>query len=53
MIITLLCIIFNETLNLDGLTVIKLWEWFNLHPFLFMLALSEIMAEFISSSKRS
>ena len=53
MFITLLCIIFSETLKFDGLTVIKLWEWFNLHPFLFMLALSEIIAEFISSSKRS
>lgn len=42
MLITLLCIIFASDLSFNGLTLPILFDWYCLHPFLFMLALSDI-----------
>lgn len=42
MFITLLCIMFSNSLNFDGLTLPILFQWFCNHPFLFMFAIGEI-----------
>lgn len=41
MIVTLLCILFSNNLNFDGLTLQTLFEWYCNHPILFMLAVCE------------
>lgn len=51
MIITLLCIIFSNSLSLNGLTLPVLFDWYCNHPFLFMLAVSETVSFFISTTK--
>jgi hypothetical protein len=42
MFIVLLCIAFSSTLNFQGLTLISLVTWFNIHPFLALMAISEL-----------
>lgn len=44
MIVTWLCILFSKTLALKGLTLYNLFEWYVNHPFLFMLAFSELFS---------
>lgn len=44
MLVVLLCIAFSSTLNFDGLTVSVLWQWFQGHPFLLMMALGEVFS---------
>ena len=44
MIVTLLCIFLSKTLALKGLTLYNLFEWYVNHPFLFMLAFSELVS---------
>lgn len=43
MIVTLLCVFLSKTLALKGLTLYNLFEWYVNHPFLFMLAFSELV----------
>lgn len=43
MIVTLLCIAFSQTLNFEGLTLSILFDWYCNHPFLFLLALGEML----------
>lgn len=43
MLITILCIIFSSKLTFSGLTLPILFDWYSYHPFLFMLALGEIV----------
>ena len=43
MLTVLLCILFSKTLSFQGLTVAILLSWFNLHPFLAMLAVGELI----------
>lgn len=45
MIITLLCITFGS-LTFKGLTLAALMAWFNVHPFLFMMAIFELIHGF-------
>ena len=44
MIVTLLCIIFSKSLSLDGLTLPVLFNWYCNHPFIFMLAVGEVIS---------
>ena len=46
MLTTLLCILFSDTLNFDGLTLQSLFQWYNNHPFLFMLVVAEVVNMF-------
>ena len=43
MFITLLCVFFASDLSLEGLTLQTLFQWYCLHPFLFITALMEIV----------
>lgn len=44
MITLLLCILFSNTLQFNGLTLVKLLNWFNGHPFLAIFVLIEILS---------
>ena len=49
MITTLLCVAFSS-LTFKGLTLAGLMAWFNSHPFLFLLAVWELIHGFASLS---
>lgn len=52
MIITLLCLLFSNTLNFDGLTLQSLFQWYSNHPFLFMMATSELVSVSVNVKAR-
>ena len=52
MLVTLLCILFCKDLQLEGLTLQILFNWYCNHPFLFMMAASEIIQCYTSTTVR-
>ena len=46
MFITILCIFFANHLTLYHLTLQTLFKWYCNHPFLFMMAVTELMGNF-------
>ena len=51
MVVTMICIVFSDSLHLSNLTLPILFDWYSNHPFLFMLALSEIVTFFKEGRK--
>lgn len=52
MIITLICILFSNSLNFDGLTLSGLFQWYQHHPFLFLFALGEVFQYTVNVSRK-
>lgn len=44
MIVTMICIVFSDSLHLSNLTLPILFDWYSNHPFLSILVIIELIA---------